>query len=137
MNIRALFIFGAFIALMMFGSSLYQGFNGWFQNILNGPEYCFKDITQTDISVASEGVSVSYTKMQGDELCFRTKDSSIVERLNKQIQDRKLQAQLAQIEASNRFWNETFPVLFLIGSGTLVVIFIIMYFSSSGGNNYY
>lgn len=137
MNIKALFVLGAVIAFMMFGSSLYQGFNGWFQTILNGPEYCFKDISQTDISVASQGVSVSYTKTSGDELCFRTKDSYIVERLNKQIQDRKLQAQLAQIEASNRFWNETFPVLFLIGSGALVIIFIIMYFSSNRRSSYY
>src|SRR3989344_3186533 len=134
MNIKALFILGAVIAVMMFGSSLYQGFNGWFQTVLNGPEYCFKDITQTDISVASQGISVSYTKTSGDELCFRTKDSSIVERLNKQIQDRKLQAQLAQIEVSNRFWNETFPILFFIGSIVLVIIFIIIYFSTRERN---
>ncbi|GEM_PF-6947077 len=134
MNIKVLFILGAFIALFMFGSSLYQSFDGWFQTLLNGPEYCIKDITQTDISVASKGVSVSYTKMQGDELCFRTKDSSIVEKLNKQIQDRKFKVQLAQIEASKQFWNKTFPFLFLIGSAALVIIFIIMYFSNKGGH---
>ena len=137
MNIKFLVILGAVIAVMMFGSSLYQGFNGWFQTVLNGPEYCFKDITQTDISVASQGVSVSYTKTSGDELCFRTKDSSIVERLNKQIQDRKLQAQLAQIEVSNRFWNETFPFIFLVGSGALVIIFILTYFSNKDNGVYF
>ena len=55
---------------------------------------------------------------------------------NKQIQDRKLQAQLAQIQASDRFWNETFPVLFLIGTGALVIIFIIVYFSTRDNGGY-
>ena len=77
---------------MSSGSSLYKNFDSWLQMKLNGPEYCFKDITQSQISVAAQGVSVSYTKTEGDELCFRTKDSSIPERLNQQIQDRKLQA---------------------------------------------
>lgn len=130
MNIKNLIFLGAFIALMFFASSIYQGFNGWFQTALNGPEYCFKDIDQTEVSIASQGASLSYTKNSGDELCFRTKDSSIVERLNKQIQDRKLQAQLAEIESSNKFWNETFPVLFFIGSIVLLVIFIIIYLSN-------
>jgi hypothetical protein len=137
MNIKALFILGAFIAILLFGSSLYSGFNGWFQTVLNGPEYCFSDISQTDISIAAQGISIKYTKTSGDQLCFRAKDSSIVERLNKQIQDRKLQAQLANIAASDKFWNETFPFIFLVGSGVLLVIFIILYFSNRNSGGYY
>src|SRR3989344_6093929 len=94
----------------------------------------FTDISQSDISIAAQGVQISYTKTEGDQLCFRTKDSSVVERLNKQIQDRKLQAQLAQIQVSDRFWNETFPILFFIGSIVLVIIFIIIYFSTRERN---
>jgi len=134
MNIKALLIFGGMIALFFFGSSLFQSFNGGLQNLLSGPEYCFTDISQSDISIAAQGVQISYTKTEGDQLCFRTKDSSVVERLNKQIQDRKLQAQLAQIQVSDRFWNETFPILFFIGSIVLVIIFIIIYFSTRERN---
>lgn len=136
MSIKTLLVIGGMIALFFLGSSLYQGFDGWLQTFLNGPEYCFEDISQSDISVAAQGVQVRYTKTEGDRLCFRTKDSSIIERLNKQIQDRKLQAQLAQIAASDKFWNETFPVLFLIGSVVLVIIFIILYLSTRNNRSY-
>lgn len=137
MNLKMLLIAGGLIALFFFGSSIYQGFDGWFQTVLNGPEYCFEDISQSDISVAAQGVQISYTQTEGNRLCFRTKDTSIVERLNQQIQDRKLQAQLAEIAASDRFWNETFPGIFLIGSAALVVIFIIIYFSTRNNGGYY
>ncbi len=129
MNPLSLLYIGGIIALLFFGSSVYQGLDGWFKTILNGPEYCFRDITQTDISLASQGASVSYTKMEGNELCFRTKDQSIVERLNQQIEDRKLKVELARIEASGKFWNETFPIIFLIGSFALVIIFMILLFT--------
>ena len=121
--------------ILLFGSSLYNNFDGWLQTTLNGPEYCFLDIDQSSIAVASQGVEVKYTKTEGDELCFRTKDHSIVERLNQQIQDRKLDAELARIKANERFWNETFPGLFIIGLIALGVIAIIIYLST--GRNYH
>lgn len=136
MNLKALLILGGVIALFFFGSSIYQAFDGGLQKLINGPEYCFSDISQSEISIAAQGVELSYTKTEGNQLCFRTKDSSIVERINQQIQDRKLQTQLAEIAASDRFWNETFPVLFFIGSVTLVIIFIIIYFATRDNGGY-
>ena len=133
MNVRALLFIGLMITLFFLGSSIYRGFDGWFQTLLNGQEYCFRDVTKTDVSVASQGASVSYTKTEGDELCFRTKDSSIVEKLNQQIQDRKLKTELARLEASDRFWNETFPDLFLVSSCVLLIIFIMLYLSTRDG----
>lgn len=128
-NIKLLGALAVFLVIVLAGSSLYNNLNGWFQTALNGPEYCFRDITQTDVSVASQGVSVSYTKTEGDELCFRTKDSSIVERLSQQIQDRKLQENLAKIEANKQV------SIFLIIAVTFIIIVIIIYLST--GRNYY
>jgi hypothetical protein len=127
-------VLGGIIALLLFGGSIYRAFDGWIQSTTRGPEYCFENIDQSKIAVAAQGVSVRYTKIEGDILCFRTKDSSIVERLNQQIQDRELEENLAKIAASDRFWNETFPFLFLIGSAALVVIFIIMFLSNKNNN---
>ncbi len=132
-----LVILGGIIAIFLFGGSAYRAFDGWIQAAANGPEYCFENIDQSEIAVAAQGVSVSYTKIEGDILCFRTKDSSIVERLSQQIQDREREENLAKIASSDRFWNETFPFLFLIGSAVLVIIFIIMFFSSKNNNGGY
>jgi len=126
MNLKALGIILILGIIFLAGSSLYDNLDSWLQTKLNGPEYCFKDITQSQISAAAQGVSVSYTKTEGNELCFRTKDSSIVERLNQQIQDRKLESQLAQIEANKQFNNETLPIIILIVAVTLIVIVIII-----------
>ena len=134
LDIRMLAAIAIIGVIFLFGSSVYENFDGWLQTQLNGPEYCFVDLTQSDISIASQGVEIKYTKTEGDELCFRTKDSSIVERLNQQIQDRKLEAELARIAASDKFWNETFPKLFIWGLIALVVIIIILYLST--GKNY-
>ncbi|MGV8131832.1 MAG: hypothetical protein ACP5N7_07070 [Candidatus Pacearchaeota archaeon] len=137
MNTKQLLILGGIIDLFFFGSSVYKAFDGGLQKLINGPEYCFEDISQSEISVAAQGVEVKYTQTEGDRLCFRTKDYSIVERLNQQIQDRKLQEELARIQASDRFWNETFPFIFLVGSIVLVIIFIILYFSNRNNGRYY
>ncbi len=115
--------------IILFGGSVYESFDNWIKTIFNGPEYCFRDITQSDISIAAQGASISYIKTKGDELCFRTKDPSIVERLNQQIQDRKLTVQLAEIEANRQFWNYVFPKLFfygLIAFGVIVIIFYLI-----------
>jgi hypothetical protein len=122
---RLLLFFGVIAVIFLFGGSIGESINNPIQTFFNGPEYCFRDISQSDISMVAEGVSVSYTKTTGDELCFRTKDSSIVERLNQQIQDRKLQAQLAQIESDRQFWNGTFPRLIFFGLIALILIVVI------------
>lgn len=129
-NVKLLAILAIIGVVFLFGGSIYQNFDIWLKTQLNGPEYCFRDIDKATISAAAQGVEVTYTKEQGNELCFRTKDSSIVERLNKQIQDRKLQAQLAEIEAKRQFWNDTFPRLFIFGLVALIVIIIIFYLAN-------
>lgn len=123
--------------IILFGGSVYESFNVWIQTTLNGPEYCFDDITQSEISVASGGVSISYTQTEGDQICFRTKDYSIVERLNQQIQNRKLEERLAEIEASSIFWNQTFPKLAIFGLIALVVIIGIIALSNRNQRGYY
>jgi|SRR3990167_4856630 len=135
LNIKLIAVLAIIGVVFLFGSSVYENFDSWLQTQFNGPEYCFKDIDQSSVSIAAQGVEVKYTKVEGNVLCFRTKDSSIPERINQQIQDRKLQERLAEIEASNRFWNETFPKLFIIGLIALGVIFVIIYLST--GRDYY
>lgn len=135
LNIKLIAVLAIIGVVFLFGSSVYDNFDSWLQTQFNGPEYCFKDIDQSSVSVAAQGVEVKYTKVEGNVLCFRTKDSSIPERINQQIQDRKLQERLAEIEASDRFWNETFPKLFIIGLIALGVIFVIIYLST--GRDYY
>jgi len=134
-NIKFLAAIAILGVIFLFGSSIYSNFDSWLQTQFNGPEYCFKNIDQTSVSVAAQGVEVKYTKIEGNILCFRTKDSSIPERINQQIQDRKMQERLAEIEANRQFWNETFPKLFIFGLIALVVIFVIIYLSS--GRDYY
>ena len=135
MNIKFLAILAIIGVIFLFRGSVYKSFDGWIKTQLNGPEYCFKDIDQSSVSIAAQGVKVEYTKIEGNVLCFRTKDSSIQERINQQIQDRKLQERLAEIGASNRFWNETFPKIFITGIIALGVIFVIIYLST--GRDYY
>ena len=135
LNIKLIAVLAIIGVVFLFGSSVYDNFDSWLQTQFNGPEYCFKDIDQSSVSVAAQGVEVKYTKVEGNILCFRTKDTSIPERINQQIQDRKLQERLAEIEASDRFWNETFPKLFIIGLIALGVIFVIIYLST--GRDYY
>ena len=120
---KQLMILGIFLVIVLFGGSIWDTIDNLIQTAISGSEYCFRDISQSEISLATQGVSVKYTKTEGDELCFRTKDTSIIQRLNKQIQDRKLEEQLAKTEASRQFWNETFPKLFLF---TLVAIILII-----------
>ncbi len=132
---RMMMFLGIVLVIVLFGGSIWDTIDNSIQSVISGPEYCFTDISQSEIAVAAQGVSVKYTKTEGDELCFRTKDTSIVERLNQQIQDRKLQEQLAETEARRQFWNETFPKLFLF---TLVaIVLIILIISLSNRNNNY
>ncbi len=133
---KTLMILGVLLVVVLFGGSIWDSFDNWIQTAISGPEYCFRDITQSDISIAAQGIEVKYTKTQGDELCFRTKDSSIIERLNQQIQDRKLQERLAEIEASNIFWNQTFPKLFLFGLIAVVIIVILIVLSNRDSRGY-
>ena len=121
--------------VFLFGGSVYNNFDDWLQTQFRGPEYCFKDIDQSTIAIAAQGAEIRYTETEGEELCFRTKDSSIPERLNQQIQDRKLQERLAEIKANERFKNDTLPGLFILGIIALIVIAIIIYLST--GRDYY
>ena len=107
----------------------------FWQKQLYGPEYCFENLDQSAVAVASQGVEVKYTKTEGDQLCFRTKDFSLVEKINQQIQDREKEVELAKIASKERFWNETFPVLFVVGLIAVIIILIILWLMS--GRDYY
>ena len=132
--VQGIVIIAIMLVVLLGGSSVYNGINEFIQKSLYGPEYCFRDLDQSSIAIASQGIEFRYTKTEGDEACFRTKDFSLVEKINKQIQDRKLDAELARIEVSNRFWNETFPKLFIVGIIALTLIIIISYLGT--GRNY-
>jgi hypothetical protein len=131
---KQLVILAIALVIILFGFGLANNINEGIKNLIEGPEYCLNDVSQSDISIAAQGVSVSFTKTEGNQICFRTKDPSIVERLNKQIQDKKLEVQLAQIEANRQFWNQTAPLLILMILATIFLIVVIIKISE--GRNY-
>ena len=134
-NPKTLMFLGVLLVIVLYGGSIWDTIDNSIQIAISGPEYCFRDISQSEIGLATQGVSVKYTKTEGDELCLRTKDTSIVQRLNQQIQDRKLEEQLAKTEASRQFWNETFPKLFLFTLVAIVLIILIISLSNKNNNN--
>jgi len=131
---KAIGALAIFLVIILVALSIYNNANDFIQKELYGPEYCFNDIDQSSIAVAAQGIEVKYTKTEGDQLCFRTKDFSLVEKINKQIQDRKLQESLEKIQSEDRFWNQTFPILVVIFIIAIIVIIIIV--RLFGGGNY-
>ncbi len=127
---------GLAIVLVIFvaGNGIYNGASNFLQEQFYGQEYCFTNIDKSSITLVSQGVEVRYTKTEGDELCFRTKDFSMVEKINKQIQDRKYQENLAKIQSQDQFRNETIPFIVLVIAATFIIIAIISYLST--GKNY-
>jgi hypothetical protein len=134
---RQIGILAIFLVIVLYGGNIWDSFDNWIQTSTVGPEYCLEDIAQSQVAVASQGGSVSYTKIEGDNLCFRTKDTSIIERLNEQIQDRKLQEELAKTETIRQFWNETFPKLFIFTLIAVVLIILIISLSNKNQGRYY
>jgi hypothetical protein len=134
-KLKALAGLTIFLVVVLVALAIYNNTNGFIQKELYGPEYCFKDTDQSAISIAAQGVEVRYTKTEGNQLCFRTKDSSLIERINQQIENRKLQESLAKIQASDRFWNQTFPILVVtVIIGIIIIALIIVI---AGGNRSY
>ncbi len=124
-----------FLVVLLVALAIYNNTNEFIEKQLYGSEYCFSELSQSEIGLATQGIEIKYTRTEGNQLCFRTKDTSIVEKLNKQIQYRKLQESLAKIESSDRFWNHTFLIIVVVIVLGIVIIAII--YSLSGGSSYY
>jgi len=108
--------------------SLFGILGDWLSNELSGPEYCFSDVETVQLTLASEAAKVTITQSTGDQLCFRTKDYTIVERINQQIQDRKLQEELARIEANKEFWDRNFIPFVLILLFAFIIVVILLFY---------
>lgn len=134
-QLKGLGVLAIALVVILVALAIYNNSNEFIQRQLYGPEYCFTDLSQTEIGVATQGVEIQYTETKGDQLCFRTKDSSIVERLNQQIQDRKLQESLAKIQAQDKFWNQTFPIILVIIVIGVIIIAIIVYLSTRNNSS--
>ena len=128
---------GIFLVIILFGGTIWDSFDNWIQTAISGPEYCFREIDIVSYSIKFSDFGISETYKKGDELCFRTKDFSQVENISQQIQDRKYQERLAEIEADSIFWNQTFPKLFIFGLIAIVVIIIIISLSNRNSRGNY
>ena len=120
-------------AILVIGGALF--ITGTVQNFVDtqlfGAKYCFESKYQQDIELAFRDTSISFTKEEGDSVCFRTNDFSKVTALNQQIQDRKYKEKLAEIES-----NERVTTLAIIIGAIVFVIVVISYFASRSNNSY-
>lgn len=127
-------IFGIILAVFLGTSSLLENGQNWISTQLEGPKYCFREIDLVSYSINYQDYGISKTEKKGDELCFRTKDFSAVEKINQQIQDRKYQLELEKIKSQDRFYNEGLPLILLIIGAVIVLVLIILWLGS--GKNY-
>jgi len=132
--IKPAVILGIVLVVFLGASSLFETGNNWINNQLNGPEYCFKEIDLISYSVNFQDYGISKTERKDDELCFRTKDFSKVEKINQQIQDRKYEIELEKIKSQERFYNDGLPKILMILGVVIILIMIIVYLGT--GRNY-
>jgi hypothetical protein len=117
-----------FLALCIFVFAIVGIGINYFEDLVSGPQYCFNDVSQQEIELIFRSTGIKYTSLQGDSICFRTHDFNKVTTLNQQIQDRKYQEKIAEIESAERQAKANFPfiILGIIAIFAIIIIALIL-----------
>jgi hypothetical protein len=126
-----------FLAFAIFVFAMVGAGIDYVETLISGEEYCFNDATQQEIEFVFKGAGIKFTNVSDESICFRTHDFNKVEVLSQQVQDRKYQEALAQIESNERIAKRNFPLLVfgIIAIFAIIIVAVVIWNrnSSNGG----